>query len=179
MNRRQFMQRGLLGGVLLGAAGYFAATRPTHEGVPPSEPLQSLSTRAYHVLTAVMACILPNGAEVSPVAIRFDRAVAQKDPAVQADLEKLLLLLDNALSTFVLDHRLGTFTSLSRESQNAVLDSWRESRIAVRRTGYQALRRLTLAFYYADPAVQGALGYTLKTRVAGVSYEDPMWGVES
>ena len=33
------------------------------------------------------------------------------------------------------------------------------SRLAVRRTGYQALKRLACAMYYASPEVYGSVGY--------------------
>ena len=40
-----------------------------------------------------------------------------------------------------------------------MLAEWRDSRIAVRRTGYAALRTLVIAAYYQSPSIWPAVGY--------------------
>ncbi|MGZ3429573.1 MAG: hypothetical protein ACXVCV_23140, partial [Polyangia bacterium] len=78
---------------------------------------------------------------------------------VRADFGKLLLLLENALAGFVLDGRARPFTRLSPDAQDEVLADWRDSRLALRRSGFAALRKLTQAAWYAAPEAWADVGY--------------------
>ncbi|HET9451941.1 MAG TPA: hypothetical protein VFO83_13715, partial [Aggregicoccus sp.] len=51
------------------------------------------------------------------------------------------------------------FTRLSPEAQDAVIADWRDSGLALRRTGFQALRALAAGAYYSSPRVWPAVGY--------------------
>jgi hypothetical protein len=43
--------------------------------------------------------------------------------------------------------------------QDRHLASWARSRLAVKRTGFQALKRLTGAVYFSSPATWASIGY--------------------
>ena len=51
------------------------------------------------------------------------------------------------------------FTRLSPAEQDARLEAWRRSRVALLRSGYQALKRLAHATYYSSPEVYAQVGY--------------------
>jgi len=51
------------------------------------------------------------------------------------------------------------FTRCSPAAQDARLETWRHSRVALLRSGYQALKRLTQATYYSSPEVYALVGY--------------------
>ena len=51
------------------------------------------------------------------------------------------------------------FTRASAAEQDARLEAWRRSRLAILRSGYQALKRLSDAVYYSSPEVYALIGY--------------------
>ena len=51
------------------------------------------------------------------------------------------------------------FTRAAPEEQDARLEAWRRSRLALLRSGYQALKRLAHATYYSSPEVYALVGY--------------------
>jgi hypothetical protein len=51
------------------------------------------------------------------------------------------------------------FTEMTAEQQDAHLRAWQTSRLAVRRTGFQAMKRLCAAIYFGDPSTFASVGY--------------------
>ena len=51
------------------------------------------------------------------------------------------------------------FTRCSPAAQDARLEAWRRSRLALLRSGYQALKRLAHATYYSSPEIYALVGY--------------------
>ncbi len=162
--RRGFLKKGLVGGVLLavGGAGWLATrrTRPAMGG----GPFQVLTPEEATVVLAVADRLVPPRAgfprplEVA-VPRKVDGILGMAHPASQKEVKQLLRLFENALAGLVFEGQLRTFTSSSQEHQDARLASWAHSRIALRRTGYRALKRLVYAAYYASPETYAAVGY--------------------
>jgi hypothetical protein len=177
MNRRTFVKRGVLGGLLLFlGGGTILAALPTLPGAVPTEPLRVLDARAFQVLVAIARRVVTEpGADPVAVAHGVDLALTYVPLEVQGDIGKLLLLFESALSGFVFDRRIKPFTRLDASSQDRVLASWRDSRVALRRTGYQALRKLCLAANYAMPSSWAAVHYPPPTPVGG-AYDDSKMG---
>jgi hypothetical protein len=98
-------------------------------------------------------------AEQASVVVGVEQAVAALAPDVQHDLKRLLRLFENGLTNFLLGGRLAPFTRLSPQEQDAVLEEWRLSSLAIRRSGYLALRTLVMAAYYASRETWPAIGY--------------------
>lgn len=164
LSRRALIQRGVVGGILLACGGTtWLALRPTVRRPLPQAPLKVLTQAQYSVLLAVVERCVPDPISTEPerqsTVLRIDQTLAVADRRTRADVTQLLGLLDNALVGFVLDGTARPFTALRGTEQDEALESWRRSRLAVRRTGYQALRRLVTAHFYADPAAQAAIGY--------------------
>jgi hypothetical protein len=93
------------------------------------------------------------------IAHRVDAQLALGSPEARADFAKLLGLLESALAGLLLDGRPRPFTHLSPAAQDDVLASWQTSHLAVRRSGYGVLRKLTQAAYYAAPEAWADVGY--------------------
>ena len=74
------------------------------------------------------------------------------DPSARARLRLLLDTFGNPLANLVLGGRWGRFDRLSPAARLAVLRSWAHSRLALKRAGFQALKRLTQVAYYGWPA---------------------------
>ncbi len=171
-SRRGFLKKGLIGGGLLvaGSAGWLALRKP-----PPyleGSPFAALTPEEASVLHAVAARLLPPHAgfpSIAEVGVvrRVDGILASAHPGLQKDVKQLLRLFDNALAGLVFDGHPRPFTSASPDEQDARLAAWARSRIAVRRTGYRALKRLVNGAYYSSPLTYAALGYAGPPSLSG------------
>jgi len=162
-SRRTLLTAGLGGAVLLGLGGAGLALRPGAEVVDVPD-LRVLTPRQYGILVAVADRICPGGggrpaASAVGVAAKVDHQLSTMHPADAAELGQGLLLIENALVGFLLDGRTAPFTRLGPDAQDAVLEDFRTSRIAIRRSVYKALRGLVAASYWGDPRLYGAVGY--------------------
>jgi hypothetical protein len=161
MDRRTFLKRGVWGGVLLAVGGSVGLARwPTDGMRRPRRALRALDARAFAVLAAVAArTVQAPGADAVEIAHRVDERLALMPPEGRADVGKLLLLLESGLAGLLLDGRPRPFTRLSPDAQERALLDWQQSRLAVRRSGYAVLRRLTEAAWYGAPAAWADIGY--------------------
>jgi len=159
MNRRTFLKRGLMGGAVLVLGMGGLAVLPTKDVATPKRALAVLEPRSFQVLVAFAKRVVPETADAVDVVHRVDDALRLAPLEAQRDFNKLLGLFENALPGLLLDGRALPFTRLSPESQDAVLRHWRDSRLELRRSGYQALRRACLAMAYQDEALWPAIGY--------------------
>jgi len=165
LSRRSLIKRGLLGGALLAAGGAgFLALRGGRSVPLPPDGLRVFDPRQFAVLDAVARRMIrpragwPTVDEVG-VARAADRIAAGVEPSAQKELQQLLGLFENGLASFVFGGRTRPFTLLDGAEQDRVLAEWRDSGLALRRTGYAALRTLVLAGYYQSPSVWPAMGY--------------------
>lgn len=160
VKRRSFLKAGLWGGLLLGVGGTGLALWPTRRRHAPFKPLMVLDARELAILAQVAERMvgLPDADPVK-IAHGVDESLALGPPELGADFKKLLGLLDSGLAGLLLDGRVRPFTHLEPADQDTALEQFRDSRILARRVGYQALRKLCLAGYYADAASWKALGY--------------------
>jgi hypothetical protein len=165
IGRRSFLVKGILGGVLLVAGGgLWLGTRRTQGLAPAGAALQVFSAEEIAVLLAVANRLVPERHGFPrPAALRvpakIDAIAAMSDPATQADLRRLVRLFESALAAFVLDGQPRLFTASSAASQDRRLAAWAQSRLAIRRTGFRALKRLVYAAYYGSPETWPAVGY--------------------
>jgi hypothetical protein len=159
-SRRSFLKKGLIGGALLALGGGALAVYPSKEVGVATAPLEALEPRAFQVLVAFASRVITaSGSNPVTIAHGADHTLSYALPETQEAINKLLGLFENALPGLLFDGRLQPFTRLSAQAQDAVLESWRTSRIELRRTGYQALRKLVLAAYYMEESSWGPLAY--------------------
>ena len=165
LSRRSLVKRGLLGGALLAAGGAgFLALRNGATVAVPADGLLVFTPAQFAVLDAVARRMVrprsgwPTVEQVG-VARAADRIAARVEASAQKELQQLLGLFDNGLAGFLFGGWTRPFTRLEGPEQDAVLAEWRDSRIAVRRTGYAALRTLVIAAYYQSPSIWPAVGY--------------------
>ncbi len=179
MDRRTFLKRGLAGGAVLLLGGGGLALFPTKEQAAPAHALAVLSPRNFQVLVAVARRVSPPSADAAKIALGVDDVLRRAPVEVQRDFNKLLGLFENALPGLLLDGRFMPFTRLSPDEQDGVLVAWRDSRLALRRTGYHALRRICLAVAYTDESLWPALGYAPPApgTYTAMAYDDSKMGV--
>ncbi len=163
--RRGFLRKGLFGGALLALGGTaFLTLRRTLRAAQPRNPLLVLSSDEYAIFAAVAARVVAVDGDSPPtdevdVAGRADAAMALWADGAQIDFRRLLRLFENALNGAVTRTGGDTFTASDPARQDARLRAWEVSRVAVFRTGYQAMKRLACACYYAAPETWPATGY--------------------
>jgi hypothetical protein len=176
-SRRGFLRKGLFGGALLVLGGVELSLCPSKEVGAATAPLAALDARTFQVLVAVaMRVVSVKGADPVAIAHGVDRTLSYALPETQSGMNQLLGLFENALPGLLLDGRARPFTCLSPESQDAVLESWRTSRLTLRRCGYQVLRKLTLAAHYGEEASWGPVGYQPPSGMSATAYDDSKVG---
>lgn len=175
--RRSLLKKGLFGGLILllgGGAGLVFF--PSRQGFTAPPTLLSISPARFQVLAAIGARIAPPGADGGAVAAGVDRLLSYAVVETQKEIEKLLGLFENALPGLLLGGRALPFTRLSASSQDAVLDDWRTSAFALRRTGFQALRKLCLMAYWIEESSWKAIGYDPPTGLNAAAMDDSKLG---
>jgi hypothetical protein len=168
LDRRRFLRRGLFGGALLLAGGSLPFVfRTTRRDLTPRGPLRLLSADEYAVLGAVAARIVPGDAadarwpraDALDCAGKIDALMATVHPDVGRDFRRLLGLIESGFLGAVLAGSPRPFTRASAAEQDARLEVWRRSRLALLRSGYQAVKRLCHATYYSSPEIYELIGY--------------------
>jgi hypothetical protein len=166
-DRRAFIQRGLVGGGVLVLAGALPLALRSTMRRSPSAPLRLLSEDEFSVLAAAIARLVPGeGAGAGwPTAAslrcaeKIDGVLALAHPDIGSDFKRLLRLFESGLVGAVVAGSPRPFTRASTSDQDARLEAWRRSRFELLRSGYQALKRLAHAAYYASPETYALVGY--------------------
>jgi hypothetical protein len=166
--RRSFLKKGLLGAALLFFGGAIPlALRGGLDRARARGALQLFTPHEYAIFAAVAARIAPADdagaawptAEALDCAGKADALMAQAHPAVGAELRRLLHLFESGLTGLFTNGQPTPFTRLDPAEMDARLEAWRHSRVALLRSGYQALKRLAQATYFSSPEVYARLGY--------------------
>lgn len=122
--------------------------------VAMSNPADLLTPRQRAVLAAICDTLVPAAPGTRE---RIEQLVGLiEDPSARARLKLLLGVLGNPLANLVLSGRAGALDRLSPDGRLAVLRSWAHSRLALKRAGFQALKRLTQVAYYGWPTGNGS-----------------------
>ncbi|HEU4560642.1 MAG TPA: GMC family oxidoreductase N-terminal domain-containing protein, partial [Longimicrobium sp.] len=118
-----------------------------------------------------------------PRAAELARAVEGRLAAMGAEqatlVARLLTVLDHPATAALTTAVPVRFSRMAPARQDAWLGGWETSRIPARRTIFQALRRLVLSTYYADPSTYTETGYRgpLHDRAPAFPWEGPAPGV--
>ncbi len=167
IDRRRFLQRGLVGGGLLIVAGALPfAVRSTRRW-PPHAPLRLLSADEYAVFAAAAARLVPGdgagprwpSADALDCAGKVDALMATVHPDIGHDFRRLLRLFESGLLGAAIAGSPRPFSRARAADQDARLEAWRRSRFQLLRSGYQAIKRLAHATYYSSPEVYALVGY--------------------
>jgi hypothetical protein len=175
--RRSFLKKGLVGAALLFVGGAVPiALRSGIQVRKPRRELKLFTPQEHAIFAAIAARIVPGddagtnwpAAEALDCAGKADTLMAQVHPSVGAELRQLLHLFENGLGGLLTNFRPTPFTRCTPADQDARLEAWRRSRLALLRSGYQALKRLAQATYYSSPEVYARVGYAGPPEVPAV-----------
>ncbi len=160
-SRRRFLRQTLLGSAFLTIVKPFRLFG--FAGLPSSPPLQFFSAYEFQIMKAVAARIIGidgrSGLSAEQVAIRADAYFGFSDPEVQDQIHQLFTVFNAPFFTFLFDWRFSSFVTMSPEDQDTYLEDWMTSSFAFRRTGFQALKRVSLSMYYTDERSWKEIGY--------------------
>ncbi len=161
LSRRSFIGLGVGGAAVLSLGGI--GLRPTALR-PSAAPLVALDARTFSVLAAFAERVAPGGGAFPPasavkVAEKVDALLATCPASMLAEFKQALLLFDNALAGLMFDARPSTFSSCDAQTQDAIMESWQNSRLDLRRQVYKAIRGLCAGAYYGSAEVYAAVGY--------------------
>lgn len=127
-----------------------------------------LSADAAKVMRAVARAVLDGSLPADAVAReaalhghmkRLDATIAGFPAAVQDELSQLLMLLASAPGRVLLAGLYKPWEEANVDELSAALQAMLTSSIALRQQAFHALRDLTNAAYFADPATWPLLGY--------------------
>lgn len=157
LSRRQFLQTGVAGGVLLAFSGWLNAAGA-----------RRLSDAERDMLAAVAGVLLAGalpqegGARQQLIARTVDgiaRAVSGLSLATQKEIGELFGLLVLAPTRLVIAGVGQPWPQASPAEVAGFLESWRTSRLALLQSAYAALHDLTFGAWYAQPDSWEAIGY--------------------
>jgi hypothetical protein len=164
LTRRQLVRRGIVGTILIAAAGATGAFWWPTRRRRPRAGLRVFDETEASILSAVAATVLaiepgaPSADEVDVVG-RVDALLALSPIPVQREFARLLHIFENGTTGLLTATGWTSFTAAGPASREARLHAWQTSRIALFRTGFQAMKRLCGACYYSSPASWPAIGY--------------------
>jgi Gluconate 2-dehydrogenase subunit 3 len=166
--RRSLLKKGLVGGAILLLGGTVPILlRSTHILRRPRQPLRILTANEHAIFAAVAVRICPRdqtaaawpSAEALQCAEKVDTIMAELHPKAAAEFKKLLHVFESGMTGLFSIASPTTFTGATEADQDRRLQAWRRSRVALFRSGYQAMKRLSVATYYASPETYAHVGY--------------------
>ena len=161
LNRRQLIQTGLLGGVVLALGSRLAS--PQAPGFAASHADRALIL----ALGRGMLGPLPASGQLA-LADNVLTAIAGLPLAVQAEVRQLFDLLQQPLARRLLAGVAQPWAQAGEDEVRAFLQRWRHSRLALLRSAYQALHGLLYAGWYGDAASWGGIGYQRHPMMKGL-----------
>jgi hypothetical protein len=78
---------------------------------------------------------------------------------VQDQLHQLFTVFNAPFFTFLFDFRFCSFLNMSALDKDSYVLDWMTSKFGFRRTGFQALKRVSLSMFYTDSRSWKEIGY--------------------
>jgi hypothetical protein len=162
MKRRTLLAVGAGAGLVLAAGGAVVAS--WSPGVADGR----FTARGRAVFSAVAAAVLEGSLPTAPDArraaldahlTRLEATVSAFPPPTQAEIAELATLLGSPPGRLALAGLVPPWEDAAVAEVQAMLQSLRTSRLALRQQVYHALRDLTNAAWYSDPAAWAPMGY--------------------
>ena len=184
-DRRSFLKLGLAAGAALAAGGGLlsfagrdaAADRATvlaavvpavlGDALPggPTAPGAGAGTAAGSDAAAGAGPRSMRAQAIARTVQAVETAIAGLSPAAQAELSQLFLLLASAPGRTLLAGLGNPWAQATTDEVSAFLGRWRHHRLAMLRSGYQALHDLVAGAWYAMPQAWGPIGYPGPPRI--------------
>jgi choline dehydrogenase-like flavoprotein len=111
----------------------------------------------------------------------LEERILRVPAAIAADIELVLDLFGGRIASLAVLGRLRPISALAPDDAARAFAAWGQSRLAIARTAYQAIRGFVLSTYYATPTGLADLPVLppLHTRVAVLPWEGPVPGART
>ncbi len=169
MRRRTLLSVGLATGTVLAlVGGSLALVAPARR----DGRLGATSRAIFAALApAVLGTMLPADAAARTRAVaaqvgRVEASIAGLSPALQHEVDELLTVIGSAPGRVLVAGLHAPWTDASAAEVQAALAAMRDSSLTLRQQAYHALRDLTNASYFAEPATWAQIGYPGQRPVA-------------
>ena len=162
MRRRTLLSVGLATGALLAVAGGSLAL------ITPARRDGRFSDTSRAIFAALAPAVLGSMLPADPAARRrvvdahvdrVEASIAGLSPALQGEVDELLTVVGSAPGRLLLAGLRPAWTDASADEIRAALAGMRDAPLGLRQQAYHALRDLTNASYFAEPATWVAIGY--------------------
>lgn len=167
-SRRSFLKAGLLGAIVLSAAGgLYRMSRPAM--VPQRFRLDE---SAHAVLAALIPVVLkdavaPGSADADAALARTLDAIAGLPLSAQKELQDLFALLSLGPARRLLAGLPDDWSAARAEDVAAFLQDWRTSRLGLLQSAYHGLHDLILGPWYSHESTWAAIGYPGPIEIPG------------
>jgi hypothetical protein len=163
--RRTLLKAGVAGGVVLVLARWLVTSNSPSDS--PAARGSALDPSALAIVAAIVPVLLEGALPDADTSVEaraevvagVDRAVAGLPPGSRKELEQLFALLSFAPTRCLIAGVWSSWPNAPRDSVAAFLDSWRDSRFTLLRSGYGALHQLILSSWYGNTRAWPAIGY--------------------
>lgn len=134
----------------------------------------SLSRLSRRIIRSLAEVVLPSGdgaPTVSPAGVAdfVDGYMPYLPTMLRVLFPVGLMLLE--FGAFIFGPSLVPFSFMSKKAKQRYLEGWATARWRIRRELWKALKGLCLLYYYSQPEVGKAIGYTVAEHVELVSAE--------
>ena len=158
LDRRGFLRASAGGVVAVGFAALLpAGCSPGAVDAQQAAGLRTLSSGEFATARAAAEAMLA-GLPIEPerIALRMDHELTLIGGPLARDMKRVLRLLERLTP---LAGRLRPFSELEPAARLRYLAGWRDSRFALRRAAFNAVRSFVYFFAYADPATWSLTGF--------------------
>lgn len=163
-SRRKFLKETLSGVVFLSAARLIPSGNVFANNQVPGG-LLFFSPNEYLIFEAVAERLVgpatPGQVRTKDISVakRADEYISGADPEVQEQLHQLFSVFNAPLFTFLFDFRTCSFLNMSHADKDSYLEDWMTSTLGFRRTGFQALKRISMSMFYTESRTWKEIGY--------------------
>jgi hypothetical protein len=165
-SRRRFLRQTLFGTAALFAAPFLPAGSLRAQGQGDAgRKLNFLSEEEYLVVSAAASRLTgypagdPAAKETIDRAQRADVFLSTEDPEIQEQIHLLLRIFNSPLAAFFFSFKFSGFSTMDGPDQDIYIDGWMTSSLGFRRTGFQALKRLSMSMHYTDERSWPEIGF--------------------
>jgi len=165
-SRRRFLRQTFLGAAALFVAPFLPPRRISAQ-IPPetARTLRFFSEHEYIVVSSAAARLTghvpgePGSSGTLDAALRADTFLSTEDPEIQDQIHLLLTIFNSPITAFLFSFMFSDFVNMDPADKDRYIEGWMTSSLGFRRTGFQALKRLSMSMHYTDEHSWDEIGY--------------------
>jgi hypothetical protein len=164
--RRRFLRQTLFGAAALFVAPFLpSGSLRAQTGGDTGRKLLFFSEEEYGIVSAAAARLTgfpqedPGSKETIDRAHRADSFLSTEDAEIQDQVHLLLRVFNSPIAAFFFSFKFSSFSAMDAADQESYIGGWMTSSLGFRRTGFQALKRLSMSMHYTDERSWPEIGF--------------------